>query len=96
MKIEDLIKRASKDQFIINNLYSSTPFALTESTPQGKEYERNKILTIDFGKGIMRHISLDMLLLILQEFYSKELLIDSIKQFKNYDEIKEKEISNIF
>ncbi|EQB4340427.1 hypothetical protein ACYJ2U_001680 [Clostridium botulinum] len=95
MKIEDSIKRTSKDQFIINNLYNGTPFALTESTPQEKAYERNKILTIDFGKGIMRHISLDMLLLVLQEFYGKELLIDAIKQFKSYDEIRDKKIPNI-
>ncbi|APR02431.1 TPA: hypothetical protein ACXDAY_002159 [Clostridium botulinum] len=95
MKIEDLIKRTSKDQFIINNLYNSTPFALTESTPQEKEYKRDKTLTIDFGNNAIRHISLDMLLLTLQEFYGKEFLIDSIKQFKSYNEIKDKEIPNI-
>ncbi|HCL4447102.1 TPA: hypothetical protein N2D16_002707 [Clostridium botulinum] len=95
MRIEDLIKRTSKDQFIINNFYNSTSFALTESTSQEKEYERNKILTIDFGNGIIRYIGLDMLLLALQEFYGKEVLIDSIKQFKSYDEIKDKIIPNI-
>ncbi|AJE13261.1 hypothetical protein EXQ31_11840 [Clostridium botulinum] len=95
MKIEDLMKRTAKDQFIINNLYNGIPFALTESTPQEKEYERNKVLTIDFGNSTIRHVGLDMLLLALQEFYGKELLVDLIKQFKSYDEIKDKEIPNI-
>ncbi|WP_407301692.1 hypothetical protein [Clostridium botulinum] len=94
MRIEDLIKRTSKNQFIINNFYNSTPFALTESTSQ-QEYERNKVLTIDFGNNTIRHIGLDMLLLVLQEFYGKEFLINSIKQFKSYNEIKDKEMSNI-
>ncbi|HDK7194849.1 TPA: hypothetical protein PTV74_003156 [Clostridium botulinum] len=61
MRIENLIKRTSKDQFIINNFYNSTSFALTESTPQEKEYERNKVLTIDFGNNTIRYIGLDML-----------------------------------
>ncbi|HCL4455081.1 hypothetical protein EJM73_08455 [Clostridium botulinum] len=95
MRIEDLIKRTSKDQFNINNFYNSTSFALTESTPQEKEYERNKMLTIDFGNNIIRHVGLDMLLLVLQEFYGKEFLINSIKQFKSYDEIKDKVIPDI-
>ncbi|APH20999.1 hypothetical protein [Clostridium botulinum] len=95
MKIEDLIKRVSKDQFIINNFYNNTSFALTESTSQEKEYERNKVLTIDFGNNTIRYVGLDMLLLTLQEFYGKEFLMDSIQKFKSYDEIKDKEIPNI-
>lgn len=91
MKIEDLIKKVSQDQFIIKNLYGDKAFALTESTPKDRKgFERNKTLTIDFGDNEARYIELDVLLLVLQEFYGKEFLISSINQFKAYDEIRDK------
>lgn len=92
MKIKEMIKRLSKDQYEIDNTNfypENKPFAITESTPADRKY---KILTIDFGNQDTRNVELDWLLLILQEFYGKEYLIESLQKFKIYDDIKEVEI----
>ena len=90
-QLKILLKKISKDQFVIHNLYGDDEFALTESTPlDRKGFERNKTLTIDFGDNITRYIDLDVLLIVLKEFYGKDFLIDSLNQIKFYDEVKDK------
>lgn len=87
MKISDVIKKVSNDQFIVKDRYNDKDFAITESTPESNKY---KTVCIDFGNNISRFVNLDVLLLVLKEMYGKDYLIESLEVFKDYDEIKDK------
>lgn len=89
MKVKDLIKKQCDGQFIIKSLYNQKKFAITESTPDNTN---NKMLCIDFGNNIARFVELDILLLVLKEFYGDEYLIKAIKEIKPYDKIKNVDI----
>lgn len=92
-KLKNFVNKIMKDQFEINDIYNQgvEPFAITESTP---ETNKHKTICIDFGdinsKNESRYIPVDVLIMILKDFYGDEFLEKALKEIKAWDSVKDK------
>ncbi|MNM93384.1 hypothetical protein D3C81_1057570 [compost metagenome] len=86
MKFKDVVNQISKDQYVIRNLAGDRPFAVTESTPNSWE---TKMISMDFQNKDARSIEVDVLIMILVEFYGKNYIKELIEKLKSYDDIKD-------
>ena len=90
LTVKDLIEKVDDNQFIIHTKegYSlgTRDFAITESTPTTTS---SKIISIDFGSGDSRPLTLERLILVLTEFYGKEYLLELLSKLKSYDDVKD-------
>lgn len=95
MKLKNFVYKNMKDQFIVNDIYEQdvAPFAITESTPNPVD-DKHKVICLDFGdiNGVneSRYIPVDVMIMILKDFYGTEFLEKAVKEVKPYDEVKDK------